>query len=66
MKKKSVTKKSLPSPEEVKRILEGTNWDDYQRQVDERVAQEVDALALARVRSLAEFGHSVFLSTAAF
>ena len=66
MKKKSVTKKFPPSPEEVKRILEGTNWDGYQRRVDERVAQEVDALALARVRSLAKIGHSVFLSAAAF
>lgn len=51
MPKKKKTDKRKPTPEEVKKILEGTNWNEYWRKVNEKVAREIDAYERAAVRS---------------
>ncbi|OHA24728.1 MAG: hypothetical protein A3D52_00120 [Candidatus Taylorbacteria bacterium RIFCSPHIGHO2_02_FULL_44_36] len=61
-KRKSATKKLPPSPEEVERILKGTNWDEYWREVQEEVNREIDALNLAMAKSMAKARDKVFLS----
>ena len=39
------------TPEQIKWILEHTDWEDYWKRVNERVAREVDAYAEARRKS---------------
>lgn len=60
MPKKRKIKKRKPTPEEVKKILEGTDWYKYWREVGEQVALEIDALELAMVRSMNEMRHRYF------
>ncbi len=62
MPKKRKTDKRKPTPEEVKKILEGTDWNEYWRKVQERVNREIDALDLARVKSMAKIRDKVVLS----
>ena len=62
MPKKRKTDKRKPTPEEVKKILEGTDWNEYWRKVQERVNREIDALNLARVKSMAKIRDKVVLS----
>ncbi|MBI2927452.1 MAG: hypothetical protein HYY24_17285 [Verrucomicrobia bacterium] len=55
------TVQSRPTPQEIQKTLNGTNWETYLENVDKRVAQEVDAFEVARVRSLEAASHQVFL-----
>jgi hypothetical protein len=49
------------SPEEVRRILNATDWDEYWREVSKQVSQEVDAYELARAKSLQSASRLVFI-----
>lgn len=60
--KKKVTIKKPPSHEEVERILKGTDWNKYWREVQERVNREIDSLDLAMVKSLAKARDHFILS----
>ena len=62
MPKKRKTDKRKPTPEEVKKILEGTDWNEYWRKVQERVNREIDALDRAMVKSMAKIRDKVVLS----
>lgn len=50
-----------PTPQEIQKTLNETNWGEYMENVDKRVAQEVDAYEVARARSLEAASHQVFL-----
>ena len=46
-----MTEKPKPTPEQIKAILDATDWEEYWREVSEAVAPLVDAYREARRKS---------------